>query len=90
MGQSLIMGPLLGMMLAGAQGSDTAAIEQPKGPLICRPESVVSRLLVRRKLCITADEWAERDRKTNEASRRSIYELMGNTDCLNGGICSAY
>jgi hypothetical protein len=90
MGQSLITGPLLAMLLAGAQGGDSTTIEQPAGPLVCRHESVVSRLLIRRKLCITAAEWAERDRKTNEASRRSIYELMGNTDCLNGGICSAF
>ncbi len=81
------MGPLL-LMLAIPQGGDMSAIEAPTGPLICRYESVVSRLLVRRKLCLTAADWAERDRYASEAARRSLYELMGNTACLDGGLCT--
>lgn len=63
-------------------------LEPPKEPLVCRYESVVSRLLTRRKLCLTPTEWAKRDRLEQEAARRSIYDLMGNTDCLAGGLCT--
>jgi hypothetical protein len=81
------MGPAaLLLMLASAEALSLP--EPPKGPLVCRYETVVSRLVSRRKLCLTEAEWAERDRMNSEASRRSIYELMGNTACMEGGLCT--
>ncbi len=68
--------------------AEPTGLEPPKEPLVCRYETVVSRLLTRRKLCLTPTEWAKRDRAEGEAARRSIYDLMGNTDCLAGGLCT--
>lgn len=77
------------LMLAAAQWNESASSAEPlREPLVCRYESVVSRLMSRRKLCLTAAEWAERDRNASEAARRSIYEPMGNTACLDGGLCT--
>lgn len=63
-------------------------IEPPAGALICRYETFVSRLVTRRKLCLTEAEWQKRAAENSEASRRSLFELMGNTACINGGICT--
>jgi hypothetical protein len=80
---------LLGLsMLLFLAGEPAAATEPPKVRLICRDEAGVSALLPRRRLCLTQEEWDQRARREQEASRRSIYELMGNTACLNGGICT--
>lgn len=79
------MSILIALLLG--QGVPTG-LEPPKEPLVCSYESVVSRWLTRRKLCLTPTEWARRDRMEQEAARRSIYDLMGNTDCLAGGLCT--
>ncbi len=79
------MSILIALLLV--QGVPTG-LEPPKEPLVCRYESVVSRWLTQRKLCLTPTEWARRDRMEKEAARRSIYDLMGNTDCLAGGLCT--
>lgn len=73
-------------MMASADG--LALPEPPKGPLVCRYETVVSRLVSRRKLCLTEAEWEKRDHDKSEASRKSLYELMGNTACAEGGLCT--
>ena len=77
------------LMLAAAQWSELAApAEPPREPLVCRYESVVSRLIARRKLCLPTSEWDKRSRENDEAARRSLYELMGNTACIDGGLCT--
>ena len=84
----MAVGPIL-LMLAAAQWSESAApAEPPKEPLVCRYESVVSRLMTRRKLCLPASDWEKRARENDEAARRSLYELMGNTACIDGGLCT--
>lgn len=74
------------LLLASGQGSEAPQVAPPR--LVCRYEGPISRLVSRRKLCLTEEQWVERDRIENEASRRSIYELMGNTACVHGGICT--
>ncbi len=77
------------LMLAAPQWSDQAtALEPPREILVCRFESVVSRLMARRKLCLPASDWDKRDREHSEAARRSLFEVMGNTACTDGGICT--
>jgi len=73
------------LLLASGQGPEVDAAPR----LQCRFETPISRLVSRRKLCLTDEQWLERDRIESEASRRSIYELMGNTACVNGGICTS-
>lgn len=75
------------LLLASGQANGAAASPPPR--LICRYESTISRVLSRRKLCLTELEWQERDRIEAEAARRSIYELMGHPPCLKGGICTS-
>lgn len=75
------------ILLLAAEG-DPAWPEPPSGPLICRYETFVSRVISHRKLCLTEAEWDKRDRQKSEASRRSLYELMGNTACTDGGLCT--
>lgn len=83
-----MIGALL-LMLAGAEPIEVAAVPEPaRAQLVCRHETFISRLILRRKMCLTEAEWFERDRNEGEASRRSIYELMGNTACQDGGICT--
>jgi hypothetical protein len=74
------------LLLASGQAVETMPTAAPR--LVCRYEGPISRLVSRRKLCLTEEQWSERDRVQNEASRRSIYELMGNTACVHGGICT--
>jgi hypothetical protein len=76
------------LLLASGQDFDVPPIAPPR--LVCRYETPISRLVSRRKLCLTEEQWLERDRVESEASRRSIYELMGNTACANGGICTSF
>ncbi len=63
--------------------------EPPRVRLTCREETFPLALFSRRRLCLTEPEWTDRDRRNDEAHRRSVYELMGNTDCLNGGMCTS-
>jgi hypothetical protein len=84
---TVIEGMLL--LLASAPGAAVpTGLEPPREPLVCRYESVVSRMIARRKLCLTPSEWAKRDQAEGEAARRSIYQLMGSTACLDGGLCT--
>jgi hypothetical protein len=82
---------LLGFTLLLLMAGDPASrpIEPPQVKLSCREEIWSRLLLSRRRLCLTEPEWADHDRKNDEAHRRSVYELMGNTDCLNGGMCTS-
>lgn len=81
---------LVVVMLAGVQAVDSDAVpEPPKERLVCRYDIPINPLFLRRKMCLTPTEWAKRDSQGEEASRKSIYELMGNTACLNGGLCAS-
>ena len=77
------------LLLAAAQGGKVTAVEPPAEPLVCRYETFISRLIARRKLCLTDTEWQARASENSEASRRSLFELMGNTACGDGGICTS-
>lgn len=84
----MVVGVLF-LMLASANGDEVLAVpEAPNGPLVCRYETFVSRLILRRKMCLTQAEWQKRESENSEAARKSVYEVMGNTDCSNGGICT--
>lgn len=78
------------LLLMSGQGLEAAAApEPPKEPLVCRFERPAGLFGSRRKMCLTPSEWEAWDRRSEEASRKSIYELMGNTACLNGGLCTS-
>lgn len=81
----MLIGASLLLFLAADDRS--AAVPEPKVRLICQDE--IGPLLSRRRLCLTQAEWEERARRQDEAARRSIYELMGNTACLKGGLCTS-
>jgi hypothetical protein len=80
---------LMAALMLVQAGAAEPPIEPPKEPLVCRYDSFVSRLVTRRKMCLTPTEWEQRARQETEAARRSVYELMGNTACLEGGMCTS-
>lgn len=80
----------LTMLLLAAGEPTTLTVADPaKVRLTCREEVLPLALLSRRRLCLTDEQWEERSRRDQEAARRSVYELMGDTSCMNGGICTS-
>ena len=76
-------------VLASGQALELAGAPQPPARLVCRYETPVNPLFYRRKMCLTQAEWDYRDRAGEAASRKRIYEIMGNTACLSGGLCTS-
>ena len=77
------------LLLASGQTVEPFAdLPPPRDRLICRFETPIRSLLHRRKMCLTAAEWEKRDRETAEASRKMVYENMGDTSCLDDGTCT--
>lgn len=77
------------LMLAGAQAIEPVSASQPPAePLICRYDAPINTFISGRRMCLTAAEWEKRARHNNEAARKMLYDYMGNTNCLDNGICT--
>ena len=79
------------LMLAGLQaaGPDTPP-DPPREKLICRYDPPIALFFSGRRMCLTAAEWEQRAKEGEAASHMMLREYLGNTECLNGGVCAQF